>query len=959
MDAFVEEALVAGICVASRQKAKQSDSNNQKIFIDMVQRFLEKNTTRIVVCFCQSSIVRGLLRAIGQLGYENKFLIIGSDGWADKVNVVEGLQKEANGSFTIKPKTSRIEDFDEYYMSLNPYTYTRNPWFCEFWEEKFNCSLGRCQNDTRRPNCTGEEMKKRDDYQQDTKMGYVIDAIYTLAHGLHNLQTQLCNGKPGTCDEFKKINGSQLKEALFNVSFRSELGPMISFDASGDPKDARYTIYNYRNESGQYAYVKAGEWLNNSLRLGPTYIDPSFTGYCSEPCKRDEIKQKNELAELAPCCWTCKPCDDDSIVVDGSCKACEEGTWPNEDRKYCLEIEEEYTKWGDIVSIVAITFSSIGILLTLFITSTFIRFHNTAIVKSSSRENSYIILSGIFMCYSTTFVLVSKPSTLVCYLQRGIIGFSFSVIYSALLIRTNRMARILAGSKKRIMTRRPRFLSATAQIVMTSMLVIIQVGITVTFMILEPPEGVHLYPTRHRVLLVCELDTMGMLMPLAFDFFLVAMCTLYAFKTRNLPQNFNEAKFIAFTMYTTCIIWLAFVPLYFGGPDIRPIVLCLTISLSASVALGCLFFPKTYIILCKPERNCRGNMTTSTLVRMHVGSIFDASLQSGNSRKDSFKSTGDAQNGNVRKSIRRESLPILHQKSTSHRARFLSFRRRSCSEKRLKAVDRDMALRRRTPPIYRYASLPDDIVTATTSQPCNGDSSNKQILKSKYKKTRSSNSLGVDKIMEPLQEAESERLIPNEEPNNDCVKSETPQHQCISPSSNSDLPDESQKTLDSYKLIDEDIKNHNSAVYCKSNKISPMITNSRGEIRPKSVSDRNEPKGRPRRMGKDVPRSFSEEYNTNFSCDSNRQEDISISMPNVTGLIHSNDVGLENIESNVELHDLNITEHNEHQTNIESELEPLTTDDITSLISADNTYNWNNNTPPNLELLLDLDSSNV
>lgn len=42
------------------------------------------------------------------------------------------------------------------------------------------------------------------------------------------------------------------------------------------------------------------------------------------------------------------------------------------------------------------------------------------------------------------------------------------------------------------------------------------------------------------------------------------MCTLYAFKTRKIPANFNEAKYIGFTMYSTCIVWLAFVPIYFS-----------------------------------------------------------------------------------------------------------------------------------------------------------------------------------------------------------------------------------------------------------------------------------------------------------------------------------------------------------------------------------------------------------
>ena len=42
------------------------------------------------------------------------------------------------------------------------------------------------------------------------------------------------------------------------------------------------------------------------------------------------------------------------------------------------------------------------------------------------------------------------------------------------------------------------------------------------------------------------------------------LCTMYAFKTRKIPENFNEAKYIGFTMYSTCIVWLAFIPIYFG-----------------------------------------------------------------------------------------------------------------------------------------------------------------------------------------------------------------------------------------------------------------------------------------------------------------------------------------------------------------------------------------------------------
>ncbi|KPM05105.1 metabotropic glutamate receptor 1-like protein 1, partial [Sarcoptes scabiei] len=106
--------------------------------------------------------------------------------------------------------------------------------------------------------------------------------------------------------------------------------------------------------------------------------------------------------------------------------------------------------------------------------------------------------------------------------------------------------------------------------------------------------------------------------PLGFDFVLIGFCTLYAIKTRNVPENFNEAKFIGFTMYTTLVIWIAFVPIYYNS-DENVITLSLCISFSAIVALVLLFFPKLYIILFKPEKNNRSYFTTAKNVRCHIG----------------------------------------------------------------------------------------------------------------------------------------------------------------------------------------------------------------------------------------------------------------------------------------------------------------------------------------------------
>ena len=61
----------------------------------------------------------------------------------------------------------------------------------------------------------------------------------------------------------------------------------------------------------------------------------------------------------------------------------------------------------------------------------------------------------------------------------------------------------------------------------------------------------------------CYLYT-SLLFTQVYNMILISVCTFYAVKTRKVPENFNEAKFIGFTMYTTCVIWLAFIPIYFG-----------------------------------------------------------------------------------------------------------------------------------------------------------------------------------------------------------------------------------------------------------------------------------------------------------------------------------------------------------------------------------------------------------
>jgi metabotropic glutamate receptor 6/7/8 len=95
-------------------------------------------------------------------------------------------------------------------------------------------------------------------------------------------------------------------------------------------------------------------------------------------------------------------------------------------------------------------------------------------------------------------------------------------------------------------------------------LVCVQVLGVIVWLFIEPPSVQVIHPTREVAVQTCGASSFSLMISLAYNMVLIFLCTWYAFKTRKIPENFNEAKYIGFTMYSTCIIWLAFIPIFFG-----------------------------------------------------------------------------------------------------------------------------------------------------------------------------------------------------------------------------------------------------------------------------------------------------------------------------------------------------------------------------------------------------------
>ena len=100
------------------------------------------------------------------------------------------------------------------------------------------------------------------------------------------------------------------------------------------------------------------------------------------------------------------------------CLTCPEGTVPDLSRIRCREIPEVFLRPESGWAIGAMSLSSTGILITLFVCGVFMRHNDTPVVRASGRELSYVLLTGILLCYCVTFALVLRPTDVVCGIQR-------------------------------------------------------------------------------------------------------------------------------------------------------------------------------------------------------------------------------------------------------------------------------------------------------------------------------------------------------------------------------------------------------------------------------------------------------------------------------------------------------------------------------------------------------------
>ena len=154
---------------------------------------------------------------------------IASDGWGKQQPLVKGVEDIAEGAVTVELEYRNMKGFDQYIESLTPKTNTRNPWFDEYWEEKFHCFLNKnyskeiIESQTYRICNDSLRIGAHNGYIQDAKVQFVIDGVYAFAHALDKLRKDVCGENEGVCEEIMRIPGGTFyRNYLLNVSFKGK-----------------------------------------------------------------------------------------------------------------------------------------------------------------------------------------------------------------------------------------------------------------------------------------------------------------------------------------------------------------------------------------------------------------------------------------------------------------------------------------------------------------------------------------------------------------------------------------------------------------------------------------------------------------------------------------------------------------------------------------------------------------
>lgn len=533
-----------------------------------------------------------------------------------------------NGSFGILPKAQPSEAFERYLIDLTKRNFSGSTYL--WWQEY----LAKYSNYTREsPSFVNQILN----LTKSPYISYTIDAVYTFANALHNMyQCKHPHGllKGGKCPEIHnfKIQGDDFHLYIRNLSFQGLTGT-VEFDSVGNPQEACYDILNFKSKSNLrgFSSVLAGSWIKNTpdgvnrLNFSVSKVnwktdEDGHHGVPVSVCSTDCLPGERKVAK-SPCCWECVKCPPGTISTHGfssNCSECPERQEPNENRTQCVDLPLNNLQWSSASAIAVSCTASVGVLLTIVCFAVFVKHRNSPIVKASNKELSFVLLTTVAMFFILAFLNLATPTDFLCRILNVWRYTVYTLCVSILLLKSRKIFKAFQfGSiaesvckRSRPKKKRSGFFFKDERIRLLFFMSI-QLILTANWIIFDPPTKETVIRQLQYIFVVCRpfssVVGQSLLILIAVQLLLLSFaCIYFAFKGRKIPENFNEARYISFSMYIVLLASIAYYPVEFGLEGwYVGVIGGVTTLVSSFALLACMFGPKIYVISFNPEQNTR------------------------------------------------------------------------------------------------------------------------------------------------------------------------------------------------------------------------------------------------------------------------------------------------------------------------------------------------------------------